>query len=183
CLVMADTLTSQLGVTTLGLRIGAWSMALVPAIALVVVSARALLWLFGALGSYRLVPALAAALGVAAYVSFGFQPDLSSHFSPREVYDSYNGLAREGEPLGEFRVGGRAAAYYATGEIVELESQAALIDFLRREERVWAAFRADDLASVNREYRQRTGQHLFVADARSARMILATNRPVEGMRN
>ncbi|HEY8428638.1 MAG TPA: hypothetical protein VIL20_09700, partial [Sandaracinaceae bacterium] len=183
CLTMPGTLTTQLGVTTLGLRIGAWSIALVPAIALIVVGARAALWLFGALGSYRFVPALAAALGLGAYVAFGFLPDLSSHFSPREVYDSYNELAREGEPLGEFRVGGRAAAYYARGEIVELESQAALIDFLQREDRVWAIFAADNLAAINREYRQRTGRHLFVADARSARMILATNRPVEGMRN
>lgn len=182
-LLMPDTLATHLGVTSLGLRIGAFSLAFVPALVGAIVGVRAALWLFGRLGSLRLVPALLAALGVAAYVSFAFQPDLSSHFSPREVYDSYNELAREGEPLGEFRVGGRAAAYYATGEIEELETQAALIDFLRQERRVWAAFRADDLAAINREYRQRTGDHLFVADARSARMILATNRPVEGMRN
>lgn len=182
-LLIPETLETQLGMTSLGLRIGAASLGLVPALAVLVALARAALWLFGALGSYRLVPAIASALLVAGYVSFGFQPDLSSHFSPREVYDSYNELASSGEPLGEFRVGGRAAAYYATGDVVELETQAALIDFLRQERRVWAAFRADDLAAINREYRQRTGQHLFVADARSARMILATNRAVEGLHN
>ena len=66
---------------------------------------------------------------------------------------------------------------------MELDSQAELIQFLQRDERVWVAFRADDLASIDRDYRRRSERHVFVADARSARMILATNQPVEGVEN
>ncbi len=183
-LAVPELLLTNPNITTLHVRIGGYVLALLlPGIVLVIAGGRFALWLFGRLGSYRLVPALVAGLGLGAYVSFGFLPALSSHFSPREVYDAYEDLASEGEPLGEFRVGGRAAAYYATGELVELESQAALIDFLRQDRRVWVSFRADDLAAIDREYRQRTEQHLFVADAHSARMILATNRPLPGMRN
>lgn len=183
CWALPELLTQQLGLTSLAVRIGRLLPLVVPGVVLLILGGRLALFLFGKLGSYRFVPALVAGLVVGAYVSLGFQPALSSHFSPREVYDTYAELAAPGEPLGEFRVGGRAAAYYATGEIQELDSQAALLDFLRQDRRVWVTFRADDLASINREYRRRENRHLFVADARSARMILATNRPVDGMPN
>jgi hypothetical protein len=182
-LIIPDILSAQLGTTSLERRVGVALLALLPGVAVAVVLGRLVLLAFGWLRSYRLVPALVAALGVGTYASFVYLPELSSHFSPREVYDTYNALAAEGEPLGEFRVGGRAAAYYATGEIEELASQAQLIEFLDQDRRVWAAFRADDLAAVNRDYRRRTNRHLFIADARSARMLLATNQPVEGRPN
>jgi 4-amino-4-deoxy-L-arabinose transferase-like glycosyltransferase len=182
CWIAPNALLS-LQMTSLGLRIGR-ALVLVPLLVPVgIAGARWALFAFSKLGSYRLLPAIVLSLGVGGYASFGFLPALSSHFSPREVYDTYNQLARPGEPLGEFRVGGRAAAYYATGEISEIGSQPDLVRFLRQERRVWVAFRADDLASINREYRRQSQQHLFVADARSARMILATNRPIEGMTN
>jgi hypothetical protein len=132
-------------------------------------------FLFGKLRSLRFVPTLAAAGVVGFYAAQGYLPQLSSHFSPREVYDTYNELAAAGEPLGEFRVGQRAAAYYANGPIRELGDQGQLVEFLLGEGRRWAVIPADDLAQVNREYRRRAGKHLFVADARSARVVLATN--------
>lgn len=182
--LLAPAAIANLGMTSLGLRIGRALVLLVPGLVLAIAAAR--LAFFGVarlLGRYRLVPGLLAGLAVGAYASFGYQSALSSHFSPREVYDTYNELAADGEPLGEFRVGGRAATYYAKGDVEELASQAELVRFLRQDKRVWAAFRADDLASVNREYRRHAGRHLFIADARSARMVLATNHPVEGRRN
>ncbi|MBX3271993.1 MAG: glycosyltransferase family 39 protein [Sandaracinaceae bacterium] len=160
--------------------------ALVPvAVVLAIAAARLALFGLARLRAYRVVPIVLAGLAVGGYTAHGFQPALSSHFSPREVYDTYNALAAAGEPLAEFRVGGRAAAYYVReGQpLEEVDSQAALVDRLLSERRVWAAFRADDLAAINREYRRRAGRHLFVADARSARMLLATNQPVEGREN
>lgn len=182
-LAAPETLAVQLDMTSLSVRVGQLLLLLLPAVIVVVVLCRLALWLFAKLGSYRLVPAIAVGVIIGGWTSLGFQPALSNHFSPREVYDTYNELAAAGEPLGEFRVGGRAAAYYATGEIVELDTQAELVEFLQRDERVWAAFRADDLAAINREYRRAAGRHVFVADARSARMILATNQPVAGREN
>lgn len=181
--VLPERLAGWFGMTSLAIRIGRLLVLVPPILVLAIAVLRLVLFGFSRLGSYRLVPALLAAVALGGYTSMGFQPELSSHFSPREIYDTYNELAGPDEPLGEFRVGGRAAAYYATGEIRELQSQAQLIEFLQRDERVWAAFRGDDLASIDRAYRQNTGEHLFVADARSARMLLATNRPVEGVEN
>lgn len=175
-------LSQRLG-SSLGARIGQGVLVVPVLVTVLVAVARLAIFAFAKMGSYRIVPLLVAGVIVAAYTSLGYQPALSSHFSPREVYDTFNRLAQSGEPLGEFRVGGRAAAYYAEGDIAELDSQTALVDFLRQEGRVWVAFRADDLAAINREYRRRTNRHLFVADARSARMLLATNQPVSGMEN
>ena len=176
--VIAEVLGS-----TLGVRIGQALAAVVPGLIVAVALGRLAFLGFAMLGPNRLVPALVAGLAAGAYCGIVFQPELSSHFSPREVYDTYNELAGNGEPLGEFRVGGRAAAYYASGDVEELRTQGAVLEFLQREGRVWVAFRADDLAAIDRDYRRRAEQHLFVADARSARMILATNRPIEGREN
>ena len=48
---------------------------------------------------------------------------------------------------------------------------------------MWLAFRADDLAQLNRAYRQRANRHLFVADATSTSTLLATNMPIAGREN
>lgn len=181
CLILAAP-----GISSLGVRVGR-ALLFVP---FGVVGAYAIVrgarLLFFKLGEQALVPMMVASLVCGGYVSLGFEPELSQHFSPREVYDTYNALAADDEPLGEYRVGGRAAAYYAQGDVSELADEAGAIDFLLREDRVWLAFRADDLSALDRAYRRRTagaghpGRHLFVADARSARVLLATNQPIEG---
>jgi hypothetical protein len=117
------------------------------------------------------------------YASQGYLPALSEHFSPREVYATYNQVARNGEELGEYKVGGRAAAYYAKGPVVELDTVDALIDHLAQDSRRWAAFPAEELPEIDRRFRQRKHAHLFVADARSARVVLATNLPIQGRKD
>jgi hypothetical protein len=104
------------------------------------------------------------------------------------VYDAYNAHARPGEPLAELRVGGRAAAYYARGHLEEMTTETQLVSWMIAgsepgSPRRWAAFPADSLPSVDRAFRTRTHQHLFVADARSARVILAVSQSVPGVEN
>lgn len=183
CWIAPEAIMVALRTTSLGVKVGRVLAFLPLVIHALVFLSRLALWGVSKLGDYRLAPAMALGLVVGGYCALVYQPRLSSHFSPREVYDTYNELAAEGEPLGEFRVGGRAAAYYAEGEILELGNESELVEFLTRDARVWAAFRADDLASIDRSYRREAGRHLFVADARSERMLLATNQPVEGREN
>jgi 4-amino-4-deoxy-L-arabinose transferase-like glycosyltransferase len=166
-------------ISSLAVRIGVVLAFLLPGIVLLVAAARGTRFGFHQLGEWALVPMLVAGIAVAGYTSFRFQPLMSRHFSPSEVYDAFNRLASPGEPLGEWQVGGRAAAYYARGEVRELRDQTAVLEFLSGQERVWLAFRADDLAQLDRAYRARTDRHLFVADASSARVLLATNQPIE----
>ncbi len=171
---------SSPGISSLGVRVGQ-VLAFIPfGLVVAVAGARALRFGFHALGELALIPMLVAALACGAYTSLSFEPELSTHFSPREVYDTYNALAAQGEPLGEYRVGGRAAAYYAEGEVEEVADENAALAFLARPQRVWLAFRADDLAALDRAYRHTSQHHLFIADARSARILLATNQPIRG---
>ena len=106
----------------------------------------------------------------------GFMPALSAHFSPREVYETYNELAKPGETLVEYKVGARAAAYYARGASVEVESLVDAREQARhRQARAGRCSRPRSCANVDRVFRERTKRHLFVADARNARAMLATN--------
>jgi 4-amino-4-deoxy-L-arabinose transferase-like glycosyltransferase len=176
---LAAAILGSPAISSLAVRIGRVLAFLVPGLVVTIALARAARFGFHKLGSLALVPMLAAGVAVGGYASWRWQPALSVHFSPREVYDTYNELALPGEPLGEWQVGRRAAAYYARGEVRELRDQAQVLEFLAQPSRVWLVFRADDLAQLNRAYRQRSGRHLFVVDASSARVLLATNVPLE----
>ncbi len=177
---IAASILSQAGLSSLVVRIGRVLALLVPALVLGGAAARTVRVGFHRLGEWSLVPMLAAGLAFGGYTALRFQPQMSAHFSPRDVYDAYNRLSGDGEPLGEYQVGGRAAVYYADGPVQELADQSATLAFLAGTGRVWLAFRADELAQLDRAYRQQAGRHLFVADASSARVLLATNQPIEG---
>jgi Dolichyl-phosphate-mannose-protein mannosyltransferase len=181
--VVAYAIPERLRMPTVALR---WVKRLVflpLVLGAVLALAQLLLTLFAKLGRFRFAPLLASGLAIGIYAAHGFLPALSEHFSPREIYATYNSLAGAGEELGEYNVGGRAAAYYAKGNVIELDSMGRLLDHLTGPSRRWAAFPAGELPEINRGYRQRTRQHLFVADARSARVVLATNRPIAGRRD
>jgi hypothetical protein len=169
--------------STLGRKVGR-GLGFVPfALPVVVAAAQLVLRGSNALGGARCLPLLVAGLGVGAYTGHGFMPGLSEHFSPREVYETYNALAAVNEPLIEYRVGARTAAYYAKGTAIEVDSQPALLTELVREKRVWVVFPAEELAAIDRAFRNRTRRHLFVADARSAKVTLATNLPIDGRKD
>ncbi|MET0390945.1 MAG: glycosyltransferase family 39 protein [Polyangiales bacterium] len=139
-----------------------------------------LIYVFARLASYRFVPLLLAGAGFGAYAAQHYLPRLSNHFSSRDVYTTYNELVKANEPLAEYRIGSRAAAYYAKGPVVETTNVSQLVDHLAGPGRRWAAFPGDDLGEIDHAYRQRTGKHLSVVDARSARAILAASEPVPG---
>ncbi|MAQ16980.1 MAG: hypothetical protein CMN30_19580 [Sandaracinus sp.] len=176
---------TSLPLASIGIRVGK-ALAFLPV--LVAVALFGIPWaLYGArklaATRWRMAPLLLAGAVVGAYASQGFLPELSAHFSPREVYDTYNELRADGEPLGEFQVSGRAAAYYAEGEVQELATQGELLEFLGADARRWAVVPTDELPALNRAYRAQESRHLFVADARSARMLLVTNQAIEGREN
>lgn len=176
CLVGGEGLP----LTTIAIRAGKVLLVVPFAIAIAMLAVPWSLYLFGRLGRFRLWPVFGAAAIVGVYVAQIFLPALSEHFSPRQVYDTYNELHAAGEPLGEYRVSGRAAAYYAEGDIEDIADQSALLTFLQAPERHWAVLPADELPSIDRAFRGATHRHLFVADGHSARVVLVTNQAVEG---
>ncbi len=176
CWTAASSLHLNSLAVRIGKKLGLLPLLLPPALA----AAQLALGAIRRLGSWRVLPILVAGGLVGAYTAHGYEPALSAHLSPREVYDTYNALAQPGESLAEYRVGGRAAAYYAHGEIEELSSQTALIDYLSEPGRRWAVFPTDELPALDRAYRNRQHRHLYIADAESARVVLAASEPVEG---
>ncbi|MEM1413294.1 MAG: hypothetical protein AAGH15_00255, partial [Myxococcota bacterium] len=172
-----------LGLTTIGVKVLKGLFFLTPALVAIAFLIPNAFAAAGMLGRHRLAPLVLAGALFGAYTAFGFQPALSQHFSPRLVYDRYNELRAPDATLLEYRVGGRAAGYYAEGELEELNVSSQLVSRLEAGERVWAIVPTDELSGIDRTYRQRTHEHLFVADARSARQVLVTNQPVEGREN
>jgi hypothetical protein len=115
---------------------------------------------------------------IGVYLSQAYLPRLSEHFSPREVYTTYNQLAAPAASLAEYRVGGRAAPYYANGPVTELTNLPQLIEHLTNDGERWITFPASELAAIDHAYRQKSGKHLFVVDAQSERGMLAANQPI-----
>ena len=141
-------------------------------------------YLYGRLGQYRLFPVLLTSLAVGAFTAWSFQPALGQHFSPKPVYETYAELADEkSEPLAAYRIPTGAASYYTRADVETIEDEAALLRFLRTDGQRWAVLPADQLGKVDRAYRRETGHHLYVADARSARLLLIAARPVENRPN
>jgi hypothetical protein len=169
--------------TSLGVRIGRRLFFVVPAIPISIALGQLAFAYSNRLARARHGILLASSLALGGYTSQAFLPAVSEHFSPRDVFDTYNRLAKEGEPLAQHRVEGRAASYYAHGEVHDLAQRSELLDFLAQPGRRWAAFPADQLADIDVAFRKRAGRHLFVPTRDNARVTLAANQPVAGITN
>ena len=178
--LVGSAIFGGIGANSLAVRVGEALLAVPFVVVILIGLGRIAYHLMTSLRAASLVPMLACAVLLAVWFVVRFHPQASAHFSPREVYDTYNALAAADEPLGEYQVGGRAAAYYAHGEVEELRGESDVATFLARPTRVWLALPAEQLAQLDRAYRQRANRHIFVADARNARVLLATNQPIEG---
>ncbi|MCB9626295.1 MAG: glycosyltransferase family 39 protein [Sandaracinaceae bacterium] len=170
---------------SLAVRIGRYLLLLPPVLIVVLYATPRVFNLFARRPAWRLLPIALGGLVFGAYFAFGFIPELSRHLSPRDVFETYNTLRGADEPLGEYQVGGRAGSYYTDGEVRPLRDVASVVSFLTEagNERVWAVFPSAQLVDVDLQFRRLRQEHLFVADARNARIILATNRPIEGREN
>jgi hypothetical protein len=139
---------------------------------------------YGRLGGARVFPAVGGGLAVGAFLALSFQPALSQHFSSKPVYEAYGELTTgEPEPLVSYKLPSTAARYYTNAPIDALSTEADLISFLRDSGQRWAVIQADELPVLDRAYRRETGEHLYVADARSARLLLIAAKPIPARPN
>jgi hypothetical protein len=176
--ILAFVIPRKLHMPSLAIKI-VRPLTLAPlAVAAIVALAQLVLYAFARLRSLRMLPMLICGAVFGVYLAQIFLPQLSEHFSPREVYTTYNQLASPSATLAEYRVGGRAAPYYANGPVVELTSLQQLTDHLSKDGQRWVTFPASELAQIDHAYRQKTGKHLFVVDAQSERGMLGVNEPI-----
>jgi hypothetical protein len=174
----------DLRIASILVRVGRVAFFVPPLLAALVFGLPWLLYAYGALGSQRVFPPLAGGLAVGAFVALSFQPTLSQHFSPRPVYETYNELTMgRPEPLALYQLPPTAARYYTGAVLQEIRDESALIDFLLGGGQRWAAVEAQRLPELDRAYRRRSREHLYVADGRSARLCLIAAKPIEGRPN
>lgn len=178
--VLAFAAPRAMHITSLGARIGRALMFVPLALPLAVAGGQLLHHVSVRLDKLRSIPLLAGALLVGAYTSQVFLPKLSAHLSPRVVFDSYNALAKADEPLAQHRIEGRAAAYYAKGEVREIAAQSELVDFLASGGRKWAVLPSDQLSEIDVGFRRKTGRHLFVPSLDNAKIMLVASQSVAG---
>ena len=174
----------DLQIASLALRVGR-ALLLVPfVLASLVLGLPWLRFGYGRLGNQRMYPALGGGLLVGGFLALSFQPTVGRHFSPKPIYDAYTELsAGNPEPLASYKLQSTAARYYTDAPVEEIGRQADLFNFLGEGGQRWAVIKADSLPGLNRAYRRKTGEHLYVADARSARLLLIAARAIDGRAN
>jgi hypothetical protein len=143
-------------------------------------------WFFDRTGVSRGMATAGAGLLAGGLLSFVYYPALASQLSPKEVFDSYQRLHGQGEPLALLGIGGKSVTYYSTGEARPLgDVNTAFAWLTSSTDRRWLAVRNEDLGKLNSLFRGRPGakQNLPVLDARSSQNMLVSNVLRGGERN
>jgi hypothetical protein len=121
-------------------------------------------------------------------LNVAYYPALAAHLSPKDVFDTYARVRKEGEPLGLLGVGGRTAAYYSGGKPLGFgDAESALAWLMGGESaaagasRRYLAVKADDLPRLNAKWRERSEprSNVPVIDGRSSSILLVASR-IEG---
>jgi len=174
----------DLRIASLALRVGRALLFVPFVLAGLVLGLPWLRFAYGRLGNRRVYPALGGGLLVGGFIALSYQPALGQHFSPKPVYDAYAKLSEGNpEPLASYKLPSTAARYYTSAPVEEIGRQTDLFNFLDEGGQRWAVIKAGSLPGLNRAYRRKTGEHLFVADARSAHLLLIAARAIDGRAN
>ncbi len=126
-------------------------------------------------GRFGLQIAIGCAIVFAFYLAQYLVPRLSTHLSFKPVLESYGKFARAGEKIGRYRVEGHGSNFYSQQTMVDLPTQARVVDFLRDSQRVFAMVAADELAALDAACKQANVPY-YIVDASSSRFLLMTNR-------
>jgi hypothetical protein len=130
---------------------------------------------WAAVGKMATYAVLAVTLTTSATIAFVVTPSLSQHFSQKVLFDRFQKLRHGGEPLAQYRVAGKGVAYYTRGEVKEIPSMPALLDYLRDPKRVFVIVQAEELGQLDQQSRA-AGVGYNVIDDTSSRFLLVSNR-------
>ena len=176
---LAYAIPARLHMPTLAIK---WVRRLlyVPAgLAALLAGAQLLLWAFARLAArIGSMPMLVMGAAVGAYAAQGYT-GLSEHFAARRC-TAYNELARPGEVLGEDKVSGRAAAYYAREKVVDVNSVTETGRAPGGAGTALGGVSSDELADIDHAYRQHAsppGGRGRAQFTRGARGDAAARRP------
>ena len=136
--------------------------------------------LLGRLRRHALPGALGVGLLFGCFLSWGYTPRVSQHFSYKNLFDTFHERRSGSERLGVMGIPGSGPDYYAGKNGFEkLVNLQALLGWLRRPERVFAISPASDLCSLNQKAGP-GGLEYHVLDDRNSRYFLYSNRLAPG---
>lgn len=113
-----------------------------------------------------------------AFLNLVVASSLTTHFSQKEIFDRYQDLAQDGEPLFKYLLAERGASFYA--ERLQALDQQGFRDKADDAERFFAIVPRKDLARINNEFRGVSTRTLPVLDDRSHRFLLVSNQLRDG---
>jgi hypothetical protein len=162
-----------------------FGLALVPPVALAAVLLGKLAWDLAGRYARALVPlAMAAACLLALATAHVAIPELSSHFSLRDLLRSYDSQGDGDNSLYTYRVSLRGDELLRQRRSEEVQGLEQLVSRLVGGQRAFGLIKRDDLARVDIRFRKRTGRHLPVVDDSNAQhMLVAGQLPAGESRN
>jgi hypothetical protein len=134
---------------------------------------------WAAVGRWAAYVLVGLTLVTSATIAYVVTPSLSKHYSQKVLFDRFQALRRGGEPLAQYRVAGKGVAYYTRGEVREIPSMTALLDYLRGEKRVFVIVPAEELGQLDQQSRQASVAYKVIDDT-SSRFLLVSNRLGQG---
>jgi 4-amino-4-deoxy-L-arabinose transferase-like glycosyltransferase len=126
-------------------------------------------------GRWGIQAAVAGAIVFALIVAHGVVPLLSRHFSFKPVIESYTRYAKDGDPIGKYRVEGHGSGLYSGQDMVDLPDHNGVVQFLRQGRRSFALVASDELAALDAAFKTASVPY-FVVDALSSRFLLLSNQ-------
>ncbi len=134
--------------------------------------------------AYRLDMVMGATIFVAFYYVMSYMSGVNQNLSPRSAIETFIANAGPGESLVAFRTSGAVGRFYGHNEsFEEISNQAELFKRMSGDERVWFFFKREEAPSLDLAYKETNHDHIPVVDARTWRFLLATNKPLPGMKS
>ena len=131
------------------------------------------------IGRWGLHVAIALAALTGVFWSQAWQPTLSRSLSSKHVFSVYRDLRADGDLLGIMGDMGNGPRYYAGGPWETIKGREGLLEFLGKDERVFAMAPASELCAIHRAF---AGKPYFVLDDSNAKFLLLSNQ-VTGARD
>lgn len=128
---------------------------------------------------HGLTVALVVTALAALFWTHAWHRGLSENLSSKHVFQVYRDVKKSGEPLGIMGAMGNAPRYYAGGPTQTLGGREQVLEFLRRDQRVFALVPAAELCPI---HAARSDHGYFVLDDTNAKWLLLSNQ-LGGMRD
>lgn len=129
-------------------------------------------------GRYGIHAAVVLGVILALFLAHRWTPLMSRKLSSRHLFSMYDEVKSDGDELGLMGSCGSGYSYYVGGNLITLKGRSQLLDFLRKDNRVFALAPVSELCPVHRA--ARSGLPYFVLDNGNTQCMLISNRLEDG---